>query len=105
MRGFAILLALGLTALVIYGVALFVASVRRGPSITSARWRQKAVWKVQHYSRNGMTVVAVGLTTPRGDVIEEHVVARLPDESDDWQQRFLEARQEAEERAFHLNAE
>jgi hypothetical protein len=102
MRGFAILLALGLAALVVYCVALVATSVRRAPS---SRWRQKAVWKAHHYSRNGTTVVAVGLTTPRGDVIEEHVVARLPDESDDWQQRFLQARQEAEERAFHLNAE
>jgi pyridoxamine 5'-phosphate oxidase family protein len=102
MRGFAILLALGLTAAVVYCVALVVTSARRG---TSTRGRQKAVWKVQHYSRNGTTVVAVALITSRGDVIEEHVVARLPDESDDWQQRFLMARQEAEERAFHLNAE
>jgi pyridoxamine 5'-phosphate oxidase family protein len=100
MRAFAILLALGLTALVVYCVALVVTSIRNGPS---ARLREKGAWKVQHYSRNGMTVVAVGLTTPRGDVIEEHVVARIPDESDDWQARFLGAKQEAEERAFHLN--
>jgi len=100
MRGFAILLALGLAALVVYCVALVVTSIRNGPS---ARLRQKGTWKVQHYSRNGTTVVAVGLTTPRGDVIEEHVVARIPDETDDWQARFLEAKQEAEERAFHLN--
>jgi hypothetical protein len=100
MRGFAILLALGLTALIVYCVALVVASVRRAPS---ARVRQTGTWKVHHYSRNGTTVVAVGLTTPRGDVVEEHVVARIPDESDDWQARFLDAKQEAEERAFHLN--
>lgn len=102
MRGFAILLALGLAALIIYGVALVVAGLRRGPS---TRLRQQGTWKVQHYSRNGTTVVAVGLTTPRGDVLEEHVVARIPDESDDWQTRFLSARQEAEERAFHLNTD
>jgi hypothetical protein len=100
MRGFAILLALGLTALIVYCVALVVSSVRHGPS---ARVKQKGTWKVHHYSRNGTTVVAVGLTMPRGDVVEEHVVARIPDESDDWQARFLEAKQEAEERAFHLN--
>ena len=100
MRGFAILLALGLTALIVYCVALVVSSVRHGPS---ARVKQKGTWKVHHYSRNGTTVVAVGLTMPRGDVVEEHVVARIPDEADDWQARFLDAKQEAEERAFHLN--
>jgi hypothetical protein len=100
MRAFAILLALGLTALIIYCVALVATSVRRGPS---ARFRQKGSWKVHHYSRTGMTVVAVGLTMPRGDIVEEHVVARIPDEADDWQERFLVAKQEAEERAFHLN--
>src|SRR5690349_14506197 len=100
MRGFAILLALGLAALIVYCVALVVASVRRGPS---TRVQQQGTWKVHHYSRGGTTVGAVGLTTPRGDIVEEHVVARLPDETDDWQARFLDAKQEAEERAFHLN--
>ena len=43
--------------------------------------------------------------TPAGEVIEEHVVARIPDVDEDWSRRFLQAKAEAEERAFHLNAD
>jgi hypothetical protein len=38
-------------------------------------------------------------------VIEEHVVDRFPDGDAEWEQRFLSAREEAERRAFHLNAD
>jgi hypothetical protein len=32
-------------------------------------------------------------------------VARIPDLDEDWSRKFLQAKQEAEERAFHLNAD
>jgi hypothetical protein len=102
MRGFALLLALALTAAVLYCAYLVATSTRQG---TARRSREKATWKVRHYSHDGATVVAVGLTAVEGDLLDEHVVARIPDEDPDWQTRFLEARQEAEERAFHLNTE
>jgi hypothetical protein len=102
MRGFALVLALGLTAAVLYCAYLVATTLRRG---TERRVRGKVTWKVRHYSLEGATVVAVSLTGADGDVVDEHVVARFPDEDPDWQRRFLEARQEAEERAFHLNTE
>jgi hypothetical protein len=43
--------------------------------------------------------------TPAGEVIEEHVVARFPDTDEDWSRKFLQGKEEAEERAFHLNAD
>jgi hypothetical protein len=43
--------------------------------------------------------------TPAGEVLEEHVVARIPDLDEDWSRKFLQAKEEAEERAFHLNAD
>jgi hypothetical protein len=50
-------------------------------------------------------VITVALTAPDGQVIEEHVVDRFPDGDAEWEQRFLTAREEAERRAFHLNAD
>ncbi|MEV6693222.1 hypothetical protein AB0M35_17305 [Micromonospora sp. NPDC051196] len=64
-----------------------------------------ARWAVRHYAipGRGHTVVGVALTDAEGRVRGEHVVARIPDDAQDWQRDFVAARQEAEERAFHLN--
>ena len=35
----------------------------------------------------------------------EDVVARILDTDEEWSHKFLQAKQEAEERAFHLNAD
>ena len=48
-------------------------------------------------------MVVVARMTPAGDILEEHVVARVPDSDPQWSSRFVEAKQEAEERASHLN--
>ena len=40
-----------------------------------------------------------------GQVLEEHVVARFADTDPEWEGQFLAAREEAERRAFHLNAD
>ncbi|HEU4422205.1 MAG TPA: hypothetical protein VFR67_06645 [Pilimelia sp.] len=70
----------------------------------SHRLRAKARWQVRHYGDRGHTVVAVGLALPSGEVLDELVVAKVRDDDPDWNDRFLAARAEAEERAFHLNA-
>ena len=77
---------------------------------TSTRGRQFRLpmggrWQPRHYADEGHTVVAVARMTQAGEVIEEHVVARIPDVDEDWSRRFLLAKAEAEERAFHLNAD
>lgn len=77
---------------------------------TSTRGRQRQLppggrWQPRHYADDGHTVVTVARLTPKGELIEEHLVARIPDLDEDWTRKFLEAKQEAEERAFHLNAD
>jgi len=101
MRGFAFIIAPILAVIVIYCFYLVASAMSRGTTRPS---HEGATWRVRHYSERGDTVVAVALTTPRGDVVDEHVVERIPDADPDWQQRFLLAKQEAEERAFHLNS-
>jgi hypothetical protein len=76
----------------------------------STRVRQRQLptggrWQPRHYADDGDTVVAVARMTTKGELIEEHLVARILDLDEDWTRKFLEAKQEAEERAFHLNAD
>jgi hypothetical protein len=101
MRGLTIVFALILAVIVVYCGYVVVSAVGRR---TTRLAQEGATWRVRHYSERGDTVVAVALTTPQGAVVDEHVVERIPDADGDWQQRFLLAKQEAEERAFHLNS-
>jgi hypothetical protein len=93
-----------------------VAVVLLSPTWSTVRWlglvvdadracRPVGRWRPRHYAEGGQTVVTVARMSPAGDVFEEHVVARIADSDDDWSRKFLEAKQEAEERAFHLNAD
>jgi type II secretory pathway pseudopilin PulG len=102
MRFLALLVGvLAVILLVVLVVAVAGVARRRRETRQSAAAR----WRVRHYARDGETIVAVALTPPDGRVTEEHVVDRFPDGDVDWEQRFLAAREEAERRAFHLNAD
>ncbi len=93
-------------AYLVYGAVAGIARTRR-PGLEPVRPGLPAGgrWRPRHYAEGGQTVVTVARMSPAGDVFEEHVVARIPDSDDDWSRKFLEAKQEAEERAFHLNAD
>ena len=99
-----------LVMLVALAFVLFVAFLILGGLAALARGRQPTLptggkWQPYHYTHDGHTVVAVARTTPDGHVVEKHVVARVPDADKDWSGDFLQAKMEAEERAFHLNAD
>jgi hypothetical protein len=99
-----------LAGLVEVGIVLAVVYLIYSAVTTSARGRHRQLppggrWQPRHYSDDGHTAVTVARLTPKGELIEEHMVARIPDLDEDWTRKFLEAKQEAEERAFHLNAD
>jgi pyridoxamine 5'-phosphate oxidase family protein len=71
----------------------------------SRRQDAGARWRLRHYGERAETVVAVSLMPPDGRVLDEHVVDRIRDDDPEWSRRFLRAKEEAEERAFHLNAD
>ena len=100
MRALALLLALGVTLVVAVSCYLLLTAIAGRRSRRAAR---AARWQVLHYGRNGQTVVAVGLVPPDGRVLDEHVVDRIADGDPEWSDRFLLARESAEERAYHLN--
>ncbi|GIJ30292.1 hypothetical protein Vqi01_54540 [Micromonospora qiuiae] len=91
-----------LTALLLVTMVVAAGARRRRHALQTA-----ARWAVRHYAipGRGHTVVGVALTDADGRIHSEHVVARIPDDAQDWQRDFIAARQEAEERAFHLNSD
>jgi hypothetical protein len=102
-RALAIPLALAVTASLVYCAALLARHVR---DRARARDRTRARWHVAVTMVDDRDVVVTVRLTGRADaVLAEHVVARIAGDDAGWQRRFLAARQEAEERAFHLNAD
>lgn len=99
-----------LAGLVEIAIVLVVAYLVYRAVTPLPRGRRRALpaggrWQPRHYADDGHTVVTVARLTPKGELIEEHMVARIPDLDEDWSRKFLEAKQEAEERAFYLNAD
>ena len=101
MGAFAILAAV-LIVLVVAGLAYSIVVVRRREVRTEP---ESPGWHPLHYAQDGHTVVAVARETAEGHVIEKHELARIPDQDGDWSRTFVGAKLEAEERAFHLNAD
>jgi hypothetical protein len=90
----AVVIALGYVAY----LAVSGGTGHRGALTSGAKWR------VRHYGEREIRVVAVSLVSESGEVLDEHVVDRIPDSDPAWEEHFLGAMQTAEERAFHLNA-
>jgi hypothetical protein len=102
MRLIAVLFAVLAVVLLVVavGAAFGIAGRRR-----DARTDAAARWRLHHFAERGETVVAVALALPDGRVLDQHVVDRFADADPEWERRFLHAREEAERRAFHLNAD
>jgi pyridoxamine 5'-phosphate oxidase family protein len=108
-RAAALLIEIAVVVLIAYVVYGAVARLLRGRRLGMPTVRPGLPgggrWRPRHYAEGGQTVVTVARMSPAGDVFEEHVVARIADSDDDWSRKFLAAKQEAEERAFHLNGD
>lgn len=102
MRGVLLLLAIAIVVTLLTVVVLRTAAVAPGQRRQLPRGGR---WQVDHYAEDDATVVVVARLTPSGELLDQHIVARIPDADDDWSRKFLQAKQEAEERAFHLNAD
>lgn len=100
----ALLLLVEVAAVVAVGYVVY-AAVLRPPRGRQVGLPPGGRWRPRHYADDSHTVVTVARMTPAGEVFEEHVVARISDSDGDWSRKFLQAKQEAEERAFHLNAD
>ena len=99
MRIIGILLVIIILALAAWGVYhLTIGQARRR--------RLRATWRFRHYTQDTDTVVAVSKVVPGTEkVLEEQVLRRFASTDPNWEELFLSARLEAEQRAFHLNAD
>jgi hypothetical protein len=84
-------------------VALSAASSRPDGRPRAARG---GAWTVAHYERRGVTrVVVQRLARGTDDVLDEHVVAEIPAEAPDYDERFLAAMSAARERRALFESE
>jgi pyridoxamine 5'-phosphate oxidase family protein len=101
MRAIAFVVALAATLLIAFLAYLVLATAQRR---RQTRMSHAARWKLRHFGEQGATVVTTSLMLPDGRVLDQHVVARIAEEDPEWTAKFLAATQDAQERAFHLNA-
>jgi pyridoxamine 5'-phosphate oxidase family protein len=102
MRLFAILLVIVILALAAWSVYQLTVGQATRRLVSQ---RRQASWRFRHYTRDGDTVVTVSKVVPGTDeVLEEQVLNRFPVTDPNWEELFLSAQLEAEQRAFHLNA-
>ena len=93
-------------AFLAYGGATALIRGRRRRLPAGGPWQLGGRWQPRHYRlARDVRRDALPRTLSGGEVVEEHVVARILDSDEDWSRKFLLAKEEAAERAFHLNAD
>jgi hypothetical protein len=98
-----VLVALAAVAGVVYVVWAVIGTSEQSPrrvAPTTARW------EAAHYAVGPSTHVVVRKKAQAtGDVLDEHLLAVIPDDDPDWDMRFLEAMAQARARAALLESE
>ncbi|MGH8824820.1 MAG: hypothetical protein ACRDVN_10125 [Jiangellaceae bacterium] len=96
------LVVLGAIVAVAYVIYAISGTARRNVDVTNARTR----WVATHHAVNDATRIVVRKVRVDDDVvIDEHVVAEIPDGDADFDGRFLEAMAEARARAALFESE
>ena len=91
--------------LVVYWLIVLLTAARNPPA-HEARAVRGGQWTVAHYETRGATRVVVQRLSPQaGEVLDEHVVAELPVEDPDYDQKFLAAMSAARQRRALFDSE
>ena len=101
---FETLVVLGVAAVIVYAIYAALRSMGQGTEhgVTSVVGR----WETAHYGVNGATKVVVRKAAPRtGKILDEHVVAVIPDDDSDYDEKFLRAMAQARSRAALFDSE
>jgi hypothetical protein len=99
LRALVVLAALVAVGYVIYAVS---GTARQRGGVTDARTR----WVATHHAVNDVTRIVVRRVRVDDDVVvDEHVVAEIPDSDPDFDDKFLEAMAEARARAALFDSE
>jgi hypothetical protein len=101
---FETLVVVGVTVVIVYAMYAALSSMGQGTekSVASVAGR----WETAHYGVSGATKVVVRKATPRtGRMLDEHVVAVIPDDDPDYEEKFLHAMAQARSRAALFDSE
>ena len=87
-----------------YAVSGLVGRTARTASACPAR---RGRWQVAHFAKAGHTHVVVRKVGPdgRATLVDEHLIAAVPEEDPDYDAQFLEAMAQARERAALYESE
>jgi hypothetical protein len=98
-----VLLALGMVALIAYGTIVAVtSSAKRGAQSAAVGAR----WEAAHFAADHTTRVVVRKVVPvTGVVLDEHLVAVVPDDDPNYDAKFLAAMAEARQRVALFETE
>jgi len=97
------LVVLGVVTVIVYATHVMISGTdRRRSSVGSTA----AQWVVTHYAVQDSTRIVVRkLALGTGEVLDEHVVAVIPDSDSDYDTKFLEAMARARARAALFESE
>jgi hypothetical protein len=95
---FETLVVVGVAGVIVYAIYTVFSSMGQGTEKSAASVTGR--WETAHYGVNGATRVVVRKTVPRtGKTLDEHVVAVIPDDDSDYDEKFLHAMAQARSRA------
>lgn len=101
---FETLVVVGVAAVIVY--AIYTALQTMGQGTEHSVSRVAGRWETAHYGVNGATKVVVHRVAPRtGKMVDEHVIAVIPDDDSDYDEKFLHAMAQARSRAALFDSE
>ena len=101
---FEALVVVGVAAIVVYAMYTALSSTGRGMAKTDTTVAGR--WETAHYGVQGATKVVVRRAAPSTGISrDEHVVAVIPDDDPDYEEKFLQAMAQARSRAALFDSE
>jgi hypothetical protein len=97
-----LLAVLAVVAAILYiGYAAFAGGAARGSALPTTGGQ----WEAAHYAVPGSTRVVVRRRLPDGRTVDEHVIAVIEDQDEEYEVRFLAAMAQARARAALFQSE
>ena len=101
---FETLVVVGVAAVIVYAIYTALQTMGQGKEHSDSSVAGR--WETAHYGVNGATKVVVRKSAPRtGKTLDEHVVAVIPDDDSDYDEKFLHAMAQARSRDALFDSE
>jgi hypothetical protein len=101
---FETLVVVGVAAVIVYTIYTALQTMSQGTEHSAPSVAGR--WETAHYGVSGSTKVVVRKSAPRtGKMLDEHVIAVIPDDDSDYDEKFLHAMAQARSRVALFNSE